>query len=71
MPVNRVVSSESDAWVAAMDDKTVENGKKKEMLRVAATKHIERAKKAGNGLGVDRHLLGVTSCHDTLMLTDG
>jgi carnitine O-acetyltransferase len=60
----RVVSAESDAWVAAMDDAGHGRAERKALFDKATKKHIERAKEAGNGQGVDRHLLG-TLCGTT------
>lgn len=54
----RVVTSESDAWAASMDDPDVQNEDKKKLLIAAAKKHVELAKNAGNGQGIDRHLFG-------------
>ena len=54
----RVVSSESDDWVRSMDDPNVSTSERKALFEKAAKKHIGRAKLAGNGLGVDRHMLG-------------
>lgn len=54
----RVVSEESDRWVAAMDDPSVGAAERRALFSAAATKHIERAKLGGNGQGVDRHLFG-------------
>ncbi|KAG6909331.1 hypothetical protein DXG01_000931 [Tephrocybe rancida] len=55
----RVVTSESDAWVASMDDSQIGNDERKRLFAAAAKKHIELAKIAGNGQGVDRHLFGL------------
>ncbi|KAI0791957.1 carnitine acetyl transferase [Abortiporus biennis] len=55
----RVVSSESDAWVKSMDDPSVSKDEKKKLFGLAAKKHIAYAKMAGNGQGIDRHLLGL------------
>ncbi|KAG6812724.1 hypothetical protein H0H92_000941 [Tricholoma furcatifolium] len=55
----RVVTSESDAWVASMDNPKVDNDERKRLFAAATKKHVELAKSAGNGLGVDRHLLGL------------
>ncbi|KAJ7625541.1 acyltransferase ChoActase/COT/CPT [Roridomyces roridus] len=54
----RVVSSESDAWVASMD---VEVGlqEKKRLFDAAVKVHGARARAAGMGQGVDRHLFGL------------
>lgn len=60
----RVVSSESDEWVRSMDDPNVSDGERKTLFEKAAKKHIGWAKMAGNGLGVDRHMLGTS--HDII-----
>lgn len=54
----RVLTSESDAWVRSMDDKNIGNDERKRLFTAAAKKHISLAQSAGNGQGVDRHLLG-------------
>lgn len=54
----RVVSSESDDWVRSMDDPNVSDMGRKTLFEKAAKRHIGWAKMAGNGLGVDRHMLG-------------
>ena len=54
----RVVTSESDAWVKSMNDGEVSNAKRRELFAAAVQKHVKLAKEAGNGLGVDRHILG-------------
>lgn len=56
-----VVSAESDRWVAAMDNASVGDKERRELFALAARKHIERARLAGSGQGVDRHLLGLRS----------
>jgi len=55
----RVVSSESDAWVASMDDPSASNETRKKLFDAATKKHITLAKQAGNGEGFDRHLYGL------------
>ncbi|KAF5336120.1 hypothetical protein D9611_006294 [Ephemerocybe angulata] len=55
----RVVSSESDAWVASMDDPKVSPLQRKALFDLATKKHITLAKTAGQGQGVDRHLFGL------------
>lgn len=57
----RVVSAEADAWVASMDDPGVGAEERGRLFRKAVETHVARARRAGNGLGIDRHLLG-TSC---------
>ncbi|KAJ7180934.1 carnitine acetyl transferase [Mycena filopes] len=55
----RVVSAESDAWVASMDAPEVSPQEKKRLFQVAVGKHVDLAKTAGMGQGVDRHLFGL------------
>ncbi|KAF9269113.1 carnitine acetyl transferase [Marasmius fiardii PR-910] len=55
----RVISSESDAWVASMDQGNATAEERKKLFKAAADKHIERAKMSGKGQGIDRHLLGL------------
>jgi carnitine O-acetyltransferase len=54
----RVVSSEMDAWVASMDDPNVDVKERKRLFDLATKKHIDLAKKCGQGQGVDRHMFG-------------
>jgi carnitine O-acetyltransferase len=56
--VIRVVTADSDAWVASMDDEGVDQVERKRLFDSAARKHVGLAKAAGMGAGVDRHLLG-------------
>ena len=56
----RVVTVESDAWVASMDDESVGDERRKELFQAAVKKHVKLAKEAGNGQGVDRHMLGMS-----------
>jgi carnitine O-acetyltransferase len=58
----RVVSQEMDAWVRSMDEEGVSGNERRMRLREAAKKHVELAKAAGNGQGVDRHMLGTFWC---------
>ncbi|TRM69826.1 acyltransferase ChoActase/COT/CPT [Schizophyllum amplum] len=58
----RVVSSESDAWVAAMDADDVGTQARRELFHAAVKTHVRRAKEAGAGHGVDRHVLGLKKC---------
>lgn len=58
----RIVSTESDKWVASMDDPSASPEDKKALFHAAVKKHGAWARMAGNGLGVDRHLLGMFSC---------
>ena len=55
----RSVSVESDNWVRAMDDPGADGKMRRFLFRMAAGRHIQLAKEAGNGQGVDRHLLGL------------
>ena len=54
----RVVTSQSDAFVRAMDDPHVSREERKKLFDAAAKTHIVLAKAAGAGEGVDRHMLG-------------
>ena len=54
----RVVSKQSDHWVASMDDPQVGARQRVELLQDAVKTHGTHARAAGNGRGVDRHLLG-------------
>lgn len=62
----RVVTTESDAWVASMDDPAVGSEKRKELFLAAVQKHVRLAKEAGNGRGVDRHMLGLKLLNEQL-----
>lgn len=55
----RVVSCETDAWVACMNDPKTSTGQRKELFDAATKKHITLAKAAGQGQGVDRHIFGL------------
>ncbi|KAG6865140.1 hypothetical protein C0991_004877 [Blastosporella zonata] len=55
----RVVTSDSDAWVASMDNSNVGKDERKRLFAAAAKRHVELAKSGGNGLGVDRHMFGL------------
>ncbi|KAL4265504.1 carnitine/choline acetyltransferase family protein [Pleurotus pulmonarius] len=55
----RVVTTESDAWVASMNDPSVNAAEKKRLFDLATKKHISTAKYCGAGQGIDRHLLGL------------
>lgn len=54
----RVVSLESDAWTKSMDDTSLSRSERRELFDKATSVHISRAKEAGNGKGIDRHLFG-------------
>jgi carnitine O-acetyltransferase len=54
----RVISSESDRWVRAMDDPRAGREEKKRAFADAVKRHGADARRCGAGLGVDRHLLG-------------
>lgn len=54
----RVVTSQSDAFVRAMDDPHASQEDRKKLFDSAAKTHVALAKAAGNGEGVDRHMLG-------------
>lgn len=55
----RVVSNEVRTWLAAMRDNTTSVEERKALLQAATKRHINDAKDAGNGMGIDRHLLGL------------
>jgi carnitine O-acetyltransferase len=54
----RVVTAESDRWVASMDDPTVDKATKRTLFLDAAKIHLTLARESGNGHGVDRLILG-------------
>ncbi|KAF8693090.1 carnitine choline acetyltransferase family, partial [Rhizoctonia solani] len=54
----RVVSEEVKAFCEAMDSK-VPAERKISLFRDAAKVHIQRAREAGNAMGVDRHMFGL------------
>ncbi|KDQ61402.1 hypothetical protein JAAARDRAFT_123269 [Jaapia argillacea MUCL 33604] len=62
----RVVTSQSDKFAWSMDNEDVSEDDKRRYFMEAMKKHIQLAKTAGNGEGVDRHLLGMK-----LALQDG
>ncbi|KAG6902596.1 hypothetical protein C0995_014603 [Termitomyces sp. Mi166 len=55
----RVVTRESDTWAASMDNPDIGNEERKRLFSMATKKHVELAKSAGNGQGIDRHLFGL------------
>ncbi|KAJ6620571.1 acyltransferase ChoActase/COT/CPT [Mycena sp. CBHHK59/15] len=55
----RVVTAESDAWAASMDDPSIGQEERKRLFGAAVTRHVGLAKTAGMGQGVDRHLFGL------------
>ncbi|KAK9768335.1 Carnitine O-acetyltransferase mitochondrial [Basidiobolus ranarum] len=55
----RTVSSESVAFIKAMEDPSVPKEKKIALGRAAFNAHVKYMVAAGNGQGVDRHLLGL------------
>ncbi|KAK0238996.1 acyltransferase ChoActase/COT/CPT [Armillaria nabsnona] len=55
----RVVTTESDAWVASMDDPSAAQEVRKALFDKATKKHVQLAKEGGQGRGVDRHLFGL------------
>lgn len=57
----RVVTSQSDAWVQSMDDASAGATRKLELFKDAVKTHGSSARAAGNGLGIDRHLLGAST----------
>jgi carnitine O-acetyltransferase len=54
----RVVSNESDAWVRAMNDPNATVETRKAAFATALKRHGADARRSGQGMGVDRHLLG-------------
>ena len=56
----RVVTVESESWLRAMHDPTVDNDKRRRLFTEATKVHIIDAKEAGKGQGIDRHLLGTS-----------
>jgi carnitine O-acetyltransferase len=58
----RVVTRESDAWVASMDDTGVGAAERRALFAAASARHIQLAREAGGAQGVDRHLLGARFC---------
>ncbi len=54
----RVVSEQSDRWVAGMDDSQADAKRRVELFKDAVKTHGTYARTAGNGRGVDRHLFG-------------
>jgi len=59
----RVVSEESDAFCDAMNRSDTSKLSRIDLLRRATGKHVVRAKEAGMGEGIDRHLLGKLKEH--------
>ncbi|KAI0832103.1 carnitine acetyl transferase [Trametes gibbosa] len=55
----RVVSAEADAWVESMDDAGASTARRRELFGEAVKVHGRDARAAGNGLGIDRHMLGL------------
>ncbi|KAI0042280.1 carnitine acetyl transferase [Auriscalpium vulgare] len=55
----RVATSASAAWVRAMLDAAATPEERRALFREAVKVHVESAKAAGRGEGVDRHLLGL------------
>ncbi|CDO69773.1 hypothetical protein BN946_scf184766.g18 [Trametes cinnabarina] len=55
----RVVSAQSDAWVQSMDDASADVARRLELFKEAVKAHGAYARAAGNGQGIDRHLLGL------------
>lgn len=45
-----------------MDDESVWKEKRKALSEVAEKKHVKSAKDSGDGMGIDRHLLGKWFC---------
>ncbi|TBU36809.1 carnitine acetyl transferase [Dichomitus squalens] len=55
----RVVSEQSDRWVASMDDPAADARRRVQLFAEAIKTHGTYARAAGNAHGVDRHLLGL------------
>ncbi|PVG04926.1 carnitine acetyl transferase [Serendipita vermifera] len=55
----RVVSNEARQWLDVMRDASSGSAERKAALVTALKKHINDAKDAGMGMGIDRHLLGL------------
>ncbi|KAJ1659040.1 Carnitine O-acetyltransferase mitochondrial [Dispira simplex] len=60
--VCRSVSTESSAWVKAMDNSSVAPSDKFQLLQRAVLSHSQYMKEAGAGHGIDRHLFGLRMC---------
>ncbi|EPQ56572.1 acyltransferase ChoActase/COT/CPT [Gloeophyllum trabeum ATCC 11539] len=58
----RVVTRESDRWAWAMADARVGAEERRRLFREAAARHVQLAREAGRGEGVDRHMLGLRKC---------
>jgi carnitine O-acetyltransferase len=54
----RIVSTESDKWVMAMDDRSVGRDERRKLFAEAIKRHGKDARACGNGEGIDRHLFG-------------
>lgn len=57
--VIRTVSSESRAFVEAMEDPKISDAEREKRLRAAATRHSQYSAWAADAQGVDRHLFGL------------
>jgi carnitine O-acetyltransferase len=55
----RTVTVESEAWLRAMHDATVDDITRRELFTEATKVHIRDAREAGKAQGIDRHLLGM------------
>ncbi|TPX71179.1 hypothetical protein SpCBS45565_g01373 [Spizellomyces sp. 'palustris'] len=58
----RSLSSDSKAFVEAFDQRNVSAQEKYNLLQKACTAHVKYLSIAGQGRGVDRHLLGLRMC---------
>ncbi|KAG9072821.1 hypothetical protein KI688_000599 [Linnemannia hyalina] len=58
----RTLSTDSYAFCKAMEDSSVEPEKKVKLLRAAIAAHSKYQREAGNGKGIDRHLMGLRLC---------
>ncbi|KAH7884917.1 acyltransferase ChoActase/COT/CPT [Phlebopus sp. FC_14] len=57
--VIRSASVESRAWAEAMLDEDVSDTRRADLFRLAIARHLEYARWAADGQGVDRHLFGL------------
>jgi len=55
----RSVSAESVAWVKAMHSNGVPNAERLKLFQAACKRHVQTNQEAVEGLGIDRHLLGM------------
>ncbi|KAF8519035.1 carnitine acetyl transferase [Hysterangium stoloniferum] len=55
----RVVTVESEAWLSAMHDSSMDDETRRKLFTEATKIHISDAREAGKAQGIDRHLLGL------------